>query len=317
MMLQIKFLEMEKFTNIYHNPVLLNESIKGLNINPSGIYVDATFGSGGHSQAILQHLDKDGRLYAFDQDADAIANKMEDKRLTMIHANFQHIKKFLRLHNVNSVDGILADLGVSSHQFDSEDRGFSTRWNSHLDMRMDRRKETTAEIIINNYEQEDLKRIFRTYGEIGNANKLARLIVENRKDKITHTQQLNEIIALCIPKHKENKYLAQVYQALRIEVNKELEALKGLLLQSKDILKEKGRLVIISYHSLEDRMVKQFMRSGNLEDKIEKDFYGNPLTPFVLISKKAIVPSEEEIRRNSRSRSAKLRIAEKKEEHGK
>ncbi len=316
-MLPIKSMEMEKFMNIYHNPVLLNESIKGLNINSNGVYVDVTFGNGGHSQAILQQLTENGCLYAFDQDEDAIANKIKDKRLTLIHANFKYLKKFLKLHKIIEVDGILADLGVSSHQFDSEERGFSTRWDCPLDMRMDKRGETTAEMIINNYGQEELRYIFRYYGEVDNANKLANFIVKNRKDKITHSKQFIEIISPCIPKHKENKYLAQVYQALRIEVNKELEALEALLLQSKDILKEKGRLVIISYHSLEDRMVKQFMRSGNLENKIEKDFYGNPLTPFKLISKKAIVPTEEEIKVNSRSRSAKLRIAEKKQEYGK
>jgi 16S rRNA (cytosine1402-N4)-methyltransferase len=313
MILQIKYLEMATSTINYHNPVLLSQSIEGLNIIPNGIYVDVTFGSGGHSNAILQHLNENGKLYAFDQDEDAIANSLNDNRFTLIHANFKYIKKFLKLHNIEKVDGILADLGVSSHQFDDQTRGFSTRFDCSLDMRMDKRKSLTAKEVLNTYEESRLKQIFRQYGELENAGKLAVEIVEKRKQqRITHTNQLIEIIKKYIPKQKENKYLAQLYQALRIEVNRELEALEEFLKQTVDLLHAEGRLVVISYHSLEDRMVKQFMRSGNMEDTIEKDFYGNPLTPFRLISKRAIVPNENEMAENPRSRSAKLRIAEKK-----
>lgn len=311
--MQIKYLEMVTSIINYHNPVLLRQSIEGLNINPEGIYVDVTFGSGGHSNAILQQLNDKGQLFAFDQDEDAISNTLEDYRFTLIHANFKYIKKFLKLYHIEKVDGILADLGVSSHQFDDQNRGFSTRFDCNLDMRMDRRKSLTAADVLNTYDEKNLKQIFREYGELDNAGKIAAEIVEKRKlQTITHSSQFVELIKKFIPKQKENKYLAQIYQALRIEVNRELDALKEFLQQCTDLLNEQGRLVVISYHSLEDRMVKQFMRSGNMEDKIEKDFYGNQITPFRLISKKVLVPDENEIMANSRSRSAKLRIAEKK-----
>lgn len=304
---------METSMTTYHKPVLLHQSIAGLNINPCGTYVDVTFGAGGHSKAILQQLGEKGRLFAFDQDEDAIKNNIENQKFSLIHANFRHIKKFLQLHEVEKVDGILADLGVSSHQIDNQERGFSTRFDCQLDMRMDKRKSLTATDILNTYEEEDLSRIFYQYGEVKNARKLAFEIVKERKNQeITSSKQFVEIIQKYIPKQRENKYLAQLYQALRIEVNRELEALQEFLLQSIDLLNTGGRLLVISYHSLEDRMVKQFMRSGNMEDKIEKDFYGNPLTPFHLITRKAIIPDENEMIENPRSRSAKLRIAEKK-----
>ncbi|NLJ83015.1 MAG: 16S rRNA (cytosine(1402)-N(4))-methyltransferase RsmH [Bacteroidales bacterium] len=304
---------METSTTTYHKPVLLHQSVAGLNINPCGTYVDVTFGAGGHSKAILQQLDEKGRLFAFDQDEDAIKNSIDNHRFTLIHANFRHIKRFLKLHEVEKVDGILADLGVSSHQIDNQERGFSTRFDCQLDMRMDKRKSFTATDILNTYEEKDLSRVFYQYGEVKNARKLAFEIVKERKNQeIASSKQFIEIIQKHIPKQRENKYLAQLYQALRIEVNRELEALQEFLLQSIDLLNTGGRLLIISYHSLEDRMVKQFMRSGNMEDKIKKDFYGNPLTPFHLITRKAIVPDENEMIENPRSRSAKLRIAEKK-----
>lgn len=312
MKLQIIFLAMENLINSYHNPVLLKESIQGLQIHPEGIYVDLTFGAGGHAKAILAQLSEKGRLYAFDQDEDAKQNIIPDERFTFIHANFRHIKKFLKLHGVEKVNGIFADLGVSSHQFDDEHRGFSIRFDNLLDMRMDKRKSLTAAEILSTYESYDLIRIFSQYGELPNAKRLAQLIVANRENKsITQTNHFIDVIKPCIPRQKENKYLAQVFQALRIEVNQEMETLKELLLQTPDLLLAGGRLVLIAYHSLEDRLVKRFMRSGNFEDKLEKDFFGNNLTPFRLVNRKAIVPGEEEIETNNRSRSAKLRIAEK------
>lgn len=304
---------METSMNNYHEPVLLRQSIEGLNINPNGKYVDVTFGSGGHSRAILQKLGPHGQLFAFDQDEDALQNIIEDKRFTLLQVNFKNLKKFLKFYQIENVNGILADLGVSSHQFDDETRGFSIRWDGILDMRMDKRKPLKAIDILSDYAPEELLRIFRQYGEIDNAKKLSMTIVKMREQiKITHSKQFIEIIKDCVPKQKENKYLAQVYQALRIEVNQELLALQNLLQQSLEVLTTNGRLVVISYHSLEDRMVKQFMRSGNFENKIDKDFFGNPLTPFHVISRKSIVPDEEELANNPRSRSAKLRIAEKK-----
>ncbi len=293
---------------------MLTESIEGLNIRPNGTYVDVTFGAGGHSRAIMNRLNDQGRLFAFDQDADAQVNTIADSRFTLIEHNFKFIKNYLKLYGVTQVDGIIADLGVSSHQFDCMERGFSTRSNGELDMRMDTRKQLKACDIINTYSEEELQKIFFTYGEIANAKKLTSLIVQER----THNPFLLSLdfqhrIASCIPIHKEYKYLAQVYQALRIVVNGELEALEQLLRQSVDLLCPQGRLVIISYHSLEDRMVKIFMRSGNMDDKIEKDFYGNVLAPFKPINRKAITPHENELTNNNRSRSAKLRIAERSE----
>lgn len=297
---------------MYHIPVLLKESVNGLAIKPNGIYVDVTYGGGSHSKEILSHLDQDGKLMAFDQDEDAIDNKSDDPRLLFINQNFRYMKNFLRLYNAMPADGILADLGVSSHQFDSPERGFSIRTDGLLDLRMDNKKSTTAAYVINNYSENELLRIFREFGEIDNANHLAKTIVLARKtEEIKTINQFKTIIDNCIDKRKENKYLAQVFQALRIEVNAELEALKEMLKQTVEVLKPGGRIVIISYHSLEDRLVKNFMRSGNFEGKIGKDFFGNINTPFKIITRKPIVPTEEEVNKNSRARSAKLRIAEK------
>ncbi|MDR0368320.1 MAG: 16S rRNA (cytosine(1402)-N(4))-methyltransferase RsmH [Bacteroidales bacterium] len=297
----------------YHNPVMLFQSIEGLNIKPDGVYVDVTFGSGGHSRAILEQLNEKGKLFAFDQDPDSKANAIEDSRFVFIHHNFKHIKNHLKFYGIEKIDGILGDLGVSSHQFDCEERGFSTRFDGCLDMRMDTRKPFKASDILNSYKEDELKRIFYQYGELFNSGKLANLIVKERAiTPFTASQDFIERIKPCIPLHKEYKYLAQVYQSLRIAVNDEMDALQLLLEQSVSLLNKGGRLVIISYHSLEDRMVKVFMRSGNFQDRIEKDFYGNVLSPFVLISRKALTPSKEELESNNRSRSAKLRIAEKK-----
>jgi 16S rRNA (cytosine1402-N4)-methyltransferase len=296
----------------YHNPVLLKECIDGLNINPEGIYVDVTFGGGGHSREILKHLTT-GKLYAFDQDDDAIKNKIDDERFVLIKQNFRYLKNFLKMYNALPIDGLLADLGVSSHQFDEAERGFSIRFDSKLDMRMDQNAKQTAADILNTYTEEDLKRIFRLYGEVDNAGYLASIIFHNRKDKAIETvNDLKVMITKCVKRGKENQYYAQVFQALRIEVNKEMDVLQEMLLQSLDVLKPGGRLVVISYHSLEDRLVKNIMRSGKFEGEVEKDFFGNQLTPFKQISKKPIVPSDEENKLNSRARSAKLRVAEKK-----
>jgi 16S rRNA (cytosine1402-N4)-methyltransferase len=296
----------------YHNPVLLKECIDGLNINPEGIYVDVTFGGGGHSREILKHLTT-GKLYAFDQDDDAVKNKIDDPRFVLIKQNFRYLKNFLKLYNALPIDGLLADLGVSSHQFDEADRGFSIRFDAKLDMRMDQNSKLTAAEILNTYGEEDLKRIFRLYGEVDNAGYLASIIFHNRKDKAIETvNDLKVMITKCVKRGKENQYYAQVFQALRIEVNKELDVLQELLLQTLDVLKPGGRAVIMSYHSLEDRLVKNFFRSGKFEGDVEKDFFGNQLTPFKMISRKPIVPSEKEVEENPRSRSAKLRIAEKK-----
>lgn len=295
----------------YHNPVLLKECIDGLNINPKGIYVDVTFGGGGHSREILKHLTT-GKLYAFDQDEDAVRNKIDDERFVLIKQNFRYLKNFLKMYNALPIDGLLADLGVSSHQFDEASRGFSTRFEAKLDMRMDQNAKQTAADVLNNYSEEELKRIFRLYGEIENAGWLATTIFHTRKEKPIQTvTDLKTTIEKCLKRGRENQYLAQVFQALRIEVNKELEVLQELLLQSMDVLKPGGRLVVISYHSLEDRLVKNLMRSGKFEGEVEKDFYGNKLTPFELITRKPIVPTDEENEKNSRARSAKLRIAEK------
>lgn len=296
----------------YHNPVLLKECIDGLNINPEGIYVDVTFGGGGHSREILKHLTT-GKLYAFDQDDDAVKNKIDDPRFVLIKQNFRYLKNFLKLYNALPIDGLLADLGVSSHQFDEAERGFSIRFDAKLDMRMDQNGKLTAAEVLNTYSEEDLKRIFRIYGEVDNAGYLASIIFHSRKTKAIETvNDLKVTITKCVKRGKENQYYAQVFQALRIEVNKELEVLEELLTQSLEVLKPNGRLVVMSYHSLEDRLVKNFMRSGKFEGEVEKDFFGNQLTPFKQITRKPIVPKEEELGLNTRSRSAKLRVAEKK-----
>lgn len=295
----------------YHEPVLLKECIEGLNINPAGIYVDVTYGGGGHSKEILKHLTT-GKLYAFDQDEDAVKNKITDDRLILIKQNFRYLKNFLKMYNALPVDGLLADLGVSSHQFDQAERGFSTRFEASLDMRMDRNTKLTAADVLNTYSEEELKRVFKLYGEVDNAGKLAYFIFHSRKEKaIATVSDLKTAMERCVKRGRENQYYAQVFQALRIEVNNELDVLEELLFQTIDVLKPGGRLVVISYHSLEDRLVKNIIRSGKVEGEIEKDFYGNPITPYKAITRKPIVPDEAEIERNSRARSAKLRIAEK------
>ena len=296
----------------YHLPVMLNECIEGLNIRPDGTYVDATFGGGGHSRAILSHLGEGGRLIAFDQDADALENALDDSRFTLLNENFRHMKSFLRLHGVRSVDGVLADLGVSSHQFDVAERGFSTRLNGELDLRMDRRQEMTARDLVNSTSEEKLTRMLRLYGELPNAYQMAKAICRARMEKeIVTTFDLRDVVSRHLPRGMENKYLAMLFQALRIEVNGELEALKEMLQQSVDVLVPGGRLVVMSYHSLEDRLVKNFFKAGNFEGEVNKDFYGNPIVPLKPVVRKAVTASEEELQVNSRARSAKLRVAEK------
>jgi len=296
----------------YHIPVLLNSSVQGLNIVPSGVYVDVTFGGGGHSRRILELLDENGKLFAFDQDAEAHENSIDDSRFTLIDQNFAFIKNYLAFHGIDKVDGILADLGVSSHQFDSGERGFSIRYEGDLDMRMNQSQELSAKRVVNDYEEDNLEFIFKTYGEIRNARLVARKIIEARElNPIETTTQLIDIVKLLTIRKKENQFLAQVFQAIRIEVNQELEVLKQFLEGAKDVLKPEGRLVVISYHSLEDRLVKNFIKKGKFEGEIEKDFYGNPLVDMKDISRKAIVADAEELKLNSRARSAKMRIAEK------
>ena len=296
----------------YHNPVLLTETVGGLNINPDGVYVDVTFGGGGHSKEILKNLGPNGKLFAFDQDEDALANAIDDERFTLINENFRFIKRFLRFYNIKQVDGILADLGVSSHQFDVAERGFSTRFDAELDMRMSKKNDLSAFKIVNEYDEANLKRIFLDYGELKNAPAIARVILEAREiEIIKNTEQLKSVLARFLPAHKSHKILAQMYQAIRIEVNQEMEVLKEFLEQSLEILKPKGRLSVLSYHSLEDRLVKRYMKNGMFEGEPEKDFYGNFSVPFATIGK-LIIPSNEEIKINNRARSAKLRIAEKK-----
>jgi 16S rRNA (cytosine1402-N4)-methyltransferase len=296
---------------MYHNPVLLKESVEGLNIKGDGIYVDVTYGGGGHSREILKHLTT-GKLYAFDQDDDAFANKIEDEKLVLIKQNFKYMKNFLKMYNALPVDGILADLGVSSHQFDEGTRGFSTRFEGKLDMRMDKSGALTAADIVNTYDEQALVNMFSTYGEVENSKRLAACIVKERASKkINTTEEFKQAIISCIPKMREQQYLAKVFQALRIAVNSELDVLKELLKQSLEVLKPGGRLSVISYHSLEDRLVKNFIKSGNFEGKVEQDFYGNKLVDFKAINRQLITPSEEELKLNNRSRSAKLRIAEK------
>jgi 16S rRNA (cytosine1402-N4)-methyltransferase len=295
----------------YHNPVLLNDCMEGLNIDPDGTYVDVTFGGGGHSREILKHL-RNGRLIAFDQDADAQENELNDPRFTLVPQNFRYMRNFLKLHKALPVDGILADLGVSSHQFDIPDRGFSTRFEADLDMRMDKNNKITAAYLLNNYSERELAVMFRSYGEVENAGKLAYIIATGRQGRIVKTvNEFKELIKSCIPRGKENQYLAQVFQALRIEVNNELEVLKEFLMQTTEVLKEGGRLVVISYHSLEDRLVKNFIAKGKFEGEVEKDFFGNVLKPFAAVNRKIIVPGPDELQNNNRARSAKLRVAEK------
>ncbi len=296
----------------YHNPVLLKESVDGLSIKPDGVYVDVTFGGGGHSKEILSRLNENGKLFAFDQDEDALLNTLNDDRFTLIHENFRFLKKFLRFNGIKKVDGILADLGVSSHQFDVPERGFSTRFDAELDMRMSKRNELTAFKIVNKYDDANLRRIFYDYGELNNAPAIARVIIEARElQEIKNTEQLKKVLSRFLPNNKAHKILAQIYQAIRIEVNQEMEVLKEFLEQSLEILDTNGRLSVISYHSLEDRLVKRFMKNGIFEGEPERDFYGNFEVPFKLVEKMQI-PSNEEIKINNRARSAKLRIAEKK-----
>ena len=296
----------------YHNPVLLKESVDGLDIKPDGIYVDVTFGGGGHSREILSRLGTKGRLYAFDQDEDALANSIDDVRFVLINENFRFIKRFLRCHNVKSVDGILGDLGVSSHQFDVAERGFSTRFEGELDMRMSQKQDLNAYKVVNEYDEENLRRVFLDYGELKNAPVIARVIIEAREyEPIKNTEQLKVVLGRFLQAHKSHKILAQMYQAIRIEVNQEMEVLKEFLEQSLEILKPGGRLSVISYHSLEDRLVKRIMKNGMFEGEPERDFFGNFSVPFKTIGK-LIVPDFQEIKSNNRARSAKLRIAEKK-----
>jgi len=296
----------------YHNPVLLKESVDGLDIKPDGIYVDVTFGGGGHSREILSRLGPNGKLYAFDQDEDALANSIDDERFVLINENFRFIKRFLRFHNVKSVDGILGDLGVSSHQFDVAERGFSTRFEGELDMRMSQKQDLNAYKVVNEYDEENLRRVFFDYGELKNAPVIARVIIEARDfEPIKNTEQLKVVLGRFLQAHKSHKILAQMYQAIRIEVNQEMEVLKEFLEQSLEILKPGGRLSVISYHSLEDRLVKRIMKNGMFEGEPERDFFGNFSVPFKTIGK-LIVPDFQEIKSNNRARSAKLRIAEKK-----
>ena len=297
----------------YHTPVMLQECIEALSIRQNGIYVDVTFGGGGHSSEILKHLGTQGRLLAFDQDADAKQNLINDKRFTFIDQNFRYLKNFCRLYDAIPVDGILADLGVSSYQFDQPERGFSIRFDAELDMRMDRQSALTAKEVVNNYSEAELHRIFGVYGEIQNAKSLANTIVAARLNAPINTVvDLKNAISNRIPKGKENKYLAQVFQALRIEVNQELEALKDFLIQSAAVLVSGGRLVVMSYHSLEDRLVKNFIAKGKFSGEIEKDLFGNDIKPFNQVSRGAITASAEEIQNNNRARSARLRVAVKK-----
>ncbi|PWK19122.1 16S rRNA (cytosine(1402)-N(4))-methyltransferase RsmH [Xanthomarina spongicola] len=295
----------------YHNPVLLKESVDGLNIVEDGVYVDVTFGGGGHSKEILKRLGDKGRLFAFDQDSDALENKIEDERFTLIHENFRFTKRFLRFYGIKEVDGILADFGVSSHQFDVAERGFSTRFEADLDMRMNQQSKLSAYHVVNDYDEEQLKNVLLQYGELRSAPAMASVIVANREvEPIKTSDQLKKVLRKFLPPKHENKVLAQIYQAIRIEVNQEIEVLKEFLLQTPDLLKKGGRLSVISYHSLEDRLVKRFIRNGMFEGEPERDVFGNFEVPLKKVGG-LIVPSKEEIKINNRARSAKLRIAEK------
>lgn len=303
---------MDNQSDFYHIPALLSESIHGLSIRPGGIYVDVTFGGGGHSKEILKHLNSSGKLYAFDQDEDAEQNIIGDKRFVFVRSNFRYLYNFMKYHGVKSIDGLLADLGVSSHHFDDADRGFSFRFDGALDMRMNKRAGVSAAELLNTLPEERLADIFYLYGEMRNSRKLASVIVKARKEKkIVTIGDFLEIIRPCINKLQEKKELAKVFQALRIEVNQELETLKEMLEQARELLKPGGRLAVITYHSLEDRLVKNFFKTGNFEGKLEQDFFGNTVSNMKPVSNKVIVPSEEEVERNPRSRSAKLRVAEK------
>jgi 16S rRNA (cytosine1402-N4)-methyltransferase len=296
----------------YHIPVMLHECLEGLNIQPDGVYIDVTFGGGGHSKAMYKHLSENGKLIVFDQDPDAKLNAWEAPNFHFIAANFAFISNHLKLMGIQKVDGILADLGVSSHQFDEELRGFSIRSNAPLDMRMNKNGALSAEMVVNDYNEQELVTIFRSYGELPNARKIANEILKSRASKnITTTEELMVALQKCAPKFKEHKFFAQVFQAIRIEVNQELEVLEKFLLQMEDCLKPEGRLVIMSYHSLEDRLVKNFMKRGSLHGEITKDFFGNVIKPFTEINRHPIVPTEEEIVQNTRARSAKLRIAKR------
>ena len=295
----------------YHNPVLLKETVDGLNIKPDGVYVDVTFGGGGHSREILSRLGPNGKLFAFDQDEDALANALPDERFVLINENFRYIKRFLRFYGARTVDGILGDLGVSSHQFDVPERGFSTRFDAELDMRMSQKNDLNAYKVVNEYDDANLRRVFYDYGELKNAPALSRTIIEARHHRpIKTTDEFKEVLAKYLPEKVRNKVLAQIYQAIRIEVNQEMDVLKEFLEQSLEILNPGGRLSIISYHSLEDRLVKRFMKNGMFEGEPERDFFGNYSVPFKSIGK-LIVPSDAEIKINNRDRSAKLRVAEK------
>lgn len=305
---------MENKDTAYHVPVMLAESVNGMQIHPDGTYVDVTFGGGGHSKEILSRLDSQGKLLSFDQDEDAERNIVNDNRFIFVRSNFRYLSNFLRYHEVEKVDAILADLGVSSHHFDDSERGFSFRFDGQLDMRMNKRAGLTAADIVNTYGEEQLVNIFYLYGELKNSRKLSSVIVRERaKAKIKTIEDFLNIIKPLFGREREKKELAKVFQALRIEVNQEMEALKEMLEAATEALKPGGRLVVITYHSLEDRMVKNLMKTGNIEGKQEQDFFGNLQTPFRLINNRVIIPNKEEIERNPRSRSAKLRIAEKKE----
>ncbi|WP_203256714.1 16S rRNA (cytosine(1402)-N(4))-methyltransferase RsmH [Hyunsoonleella ulvae] len=296
---------------MYHNPVLLKETVDGLDVKPDGVYVDVTFGGGGHSKEILSRLGGRGRLFAFDQDLDALNNAIDDDRFVLINENFRHVKRFLRFHGVKEVDGVLADFGVSSHQFDVAERGFSTRFEANLDMRMNQQNELSAYHVVNEYEEERLRQVFFQYGELRAAPAMARLIVAHRQDEpIVTSQQLKQVLQKFLSPRHENKILAQIYQAIRIEVNQEIEVLKEFLLQTPEVLKVGGRLSFISYHSLEDRLVKRFIRNGMFEGEPERDVFGNFEVPLKKVNG-LIVPTQEEIKLNNRARSAKLRIAEK------
>ena len=295
----------------YHNPVLLKETVDGLNVKEDGVYVDVTFGGGGHSKEILKRLGPKGKLYAFDQDLDALSNTIDDVRFTLINENFRYIKRFLRFYGVKQVDGILADFGVSSHQFDVAERGFSTRFEASLDMRMNQESSLSAYHVVNEYDEEQLRQVFWQYGELRQAPAMARVIVEQRSvSEIKTSEELKLVLKGFLQHKKENKVLAQIYQAIRIEVNQEIEALKEFLLQTPQVLNSGGRLSCISYHSLEDRLVKRFIRNGMFEGEPERDVFGNYEVPFKKVEN-LIVPSQDEIKQNSRARSAKLRVAEK------
>ena len=296
----------------YHVPVMLEECLEGLNIRPNGVYVDLTFGGGGHSRAILERLGEDGHLYSFDQDLDAMKNAFDDERFTFVRSNFRYLKNFLKYYGVEKVDGILADLGVSSHHLDDETRGFSFRFEGQLDMRMNTAAGKTAADVLNEYSEEELANVFYFYGELQQARKLAKAIVKAREnEKFDDIAKFMEVVKPFFKHEREKKDLAKVFQALRIEVNHEMDVLKDMLAQVSDVLAEDGRLVVMTYHSLEDRLVKNFMKTGNADGNLEKDFFGNQLTPYKLMTSKPIVPSDDEIQMNSRARSAKLRVAER------